>query len=159
MVKSLQALWQFVVNDFARSDERDAIKLNFVDNKRINTDTIFKDTVVLPGADEKGFYKQLKRLQTTLETKDTLLSVPKGLEARRRISFFANSLFMTMPRAPQVFFSPPMLDSEFDCPLAVLGIVVFIEITSYAGRTIRSSRLVYCFQPVMCYCSSNDITV
>jgi len=106
VVKSLQALWQFVVNDFPRTGEKDAIKLNFADNKRISTDTIFKDTVVLPGTDEKGFYKQLKRLQTTLETKDTLLSVPKGLEARRRISFFANSLFMTMPRAPQVTFHP-----------------------------------------------------
>lgn len=100
----MQTLWQFVVNDFARSGERDEIKRNFVGNKRINTDTIFKDTVVLPGTDEEGFYKQLRRLQTTLETKDTLFKVPRGLEARRRISFFANSLFMTMPRAPQVFF-------------------------------------------------------
>lgn len=104
VVKSLQALWQFVVNDFPRAGEKGAIKLNFADNKRINTDTIFKDTVILPGVDEKGFYKQLKRLQTTLETKDTMLNVPKGLEARRRISFFSNSLFMSMPRAPQVLF-------------------------------------------------------
>lgn len=124
VVKSLQALWQFVVYDFPRSAEKKIIKQNFAKiiadiqkrHKRgtvfkdsadtvfkDNTDTIFKDSVVLPDAGEKGFYKQLKRLQTTLETKDTMLSVPKGLEARRRITFFSNSLFMSMPRAPQVY--------------------------------------------------------
>lgn len=103
MVEALQALWHCVVNEFARSEERGFIKQNFVE-KHINTSTVFKDSVVLPEKKDKAFYKQIKRLQTTLETKDTLLSVPKGLEARRRISFFANSLFMTMPRAPQVSF-------------------------------------------------------
>ncbi|KAG0567784.1 hypothetical protein M758_7G116000 [Ceratodon purpureus] len=101
VVEALQALWHCIVNEFARSEERSLIKQNFVE-KHINTSTVFKDSVVLPNKEDKAFYKQIKRLQTTLETKDTLLSVPKGLEARRRISFFANSLFMTMPRAPQV---------------------------------------------------------
>ena len=30
------------------------------------------------------------------------MDVPTNLDARRRITFFANSLFMKMPRAPQV---------------------------------------------------------
>jgi callose synthase len=30
------------------------------------------------------------------------MDVPENLEARRRIAFFTNSLFMDMPRAPQV---------------------------------------------------------
>lgn len=105
MIKALQSLWYYVVNEFARSEERRLIKEN-LDRQRVNTATVFKDTVVLPVVGDTNFYKQVKRLLTTLETKDTLLSVPKGLEARRRISFFANSLFMTMPRAPQVGFSP-----------------------------------------------------
>jgi callose synthase len=103
VVEALQGLWHCINNEFARSDQRAIIKQDF-DGKHINTSTVFKDSVVLPNKEDKAFYKQMKRLQTTLETKDTLLSVPKGLEARRRISFFANSLFMNMPRAPQVGF-------------------------------------------------------
>jgi callose synthase len=64
------------------------------------------EAVELPAIGDDKFFKNLKRLHTTLTTKDPLLDVPKGLEARRRISFFSNSLFMTMPRAPLVFLSP-----------------------------------------------------
>ncbi|CAM0881256.1 unnamed protein product [Alopecurus aequalis] len=42
------------------------------------------------------------RLQLLLTTKESAIYVPTNLEARRRITFFANSLFMKMPRAPQV---------------------------------------------------------
>lgn len=87
VIKALQSLWYYVVNEFARSEERRLIKEN-LDRQRVNTATVFKDTVVLPVVGDTNFYKQVKRLQTTLETRDTLLSVPKGLEARRRISFF-----------------------------------------------------------------------
>lgn len=65
---------------------------------------LFMEAVDLPASDEEAFFKQLRRLHTSLSTTDALLNVPKGLEARRRISFFCNSLFMTMPRAPQVLF-------------------------------------------------------
>uniref|UniRef100_A0A0D9V1R7 1,3-beta-glucan synthase n=1 Tax=Leersia perrieri TaxID=77586 RepID=A0A0D9V1R7_9ORYZ len=34
--------------------------------------------------------------------KDSAMDVPTNLDARRRITFFANSLFMRMPKAPQV---------------------------------------------------------
>ncbi|ONM41812.1 Callose synthase 7 [Zea mays] len=42
------------------------------------------------------------RLQLLLTTKESAIYVPTNLEARRRITFFANSLFMRMPRAPPV---------------------------------------------------------
>ncbi|PNT72150.1 hypothetical protein BRADI_2g40441v3 [Brachypodium distachyon] len=42
------------------------------------------------------------RLQLLLTTKESAIYVPINLEARRRITFFANSLFMKMPRAPPV---------------------------------------------------------
>ncbi|XP_062212503.1 callose synthase 7-like [Phragmites australis] len=42
------------------------------------------------------------RLQLLLTTKESAIYVPMNLEARRRITFFANSLFMKMPRAPPV---------------------------------------------------------
>ncbi|XP_044410314.1 putative callose synthase 6 isoform X3 [Triticum aestivum] len=42
------------------------------------------------------------RLQQLLAAKEAAICVPTNVEARRRITFFANSLFMKMPRAPQV---------------------------------------------------------
>ena len=45
---------------------------------------------------------QCVRLQLLLTTKESAIYVPTNLEARRRITFFANSLFMKMPRAPPI---------------------------------------------------------
>lgn len=42
------------------------------------------------------------RLHLLLTVKESAINVPQNLEARRRITFFANSLFMNMPRAPEV---------------------------------------------------------
>lgn len=45
---------------------------------------------------------QIKRLHLLLTVKESAMDVPTNLEARRRIAFFTNSLFMDMPRAPRV---------------------------------------------------------
>ena len=42
------------------------------------------------------------RLHFLLTVKESAVNVPTNLDARRRITFFANSLFMKMPRAPKV---------------------------------------------------------
>ncbi|XP_010516914.1 PREDICTED: callose synthase 10 [Camelina sativa] len=46
--------------------------------------------------------EQVKRLHLLLTVKDTAANVPKNLEARRRLEFFTNSLFMDMPQARPV---------------------------------------------------------
>jgi len=46
--------------------------------------------------------EQVKRLYLLLNTKEQVAEIPSNLEARRRISFFATSLFMDMPAAPKV---------------------------------------------------------
>ncbi|KAJ4977031.1 hypothetical protein NE237_002137 [Protea cynaroides] len=46
--------------------------------------------------------EQTKRLFLLLTAKETALEIPVNLEAKRRISFFATSLFMDMPIAPKV---------------------------------------------------------
>lgn len=45
---------------------------------------------------------QINRLYLLLTVKESAMDVPSNLEARRRISFFSNSLFMDMPSAPKV---------------------------------------------------------
>ncbi|KAA3479751.1 callose synthase 5-like [Gossypium australe] len=46
--------------------------------------------------------ENIRRLHILLTIKESGTDIPSNLEARRRIAFFANSLFMDMPRAPRV---------------------------------------------------------
>ncbi|KAG0453842.1 hypothetical protein HPP92_025146 [Vanilla planifolia] len=46
--------------------------------------------------------EQIKRLHLLLTVKDSAANIPKNLEARRRLEFFTNSLFMRMPPARPV---------------------------------------------------------
>ena len=50
----------------------------------------------------KLLWFQFVWLHLLLTMKDSAMDVPTNLDARRRITFFANSLFMKMPRAPRV---------------------------------------------------------
>ncbi|KAF7847605.1 hypothetical protein BT93_L2796 [Corymbia citriodora subsp. variegata] len=50
----------------------------------------------------EAWQEKIKRLDLLLTTKESAMDVPSNLEARRRISFFSNSLFMEMPAAPKV---------------------------------------------------------
>ncbi|KAL0561375.1 hypothetical protein IC582_001800 [Cucumis melo] len=50
----------------------------------------------------KTWIEKVVRLSLLLTVKESAINVPQNLDARRRITFFANSLFMTMPKAPKV---------------------------------------------------------
>lgn len=52
--------------------------------------------------EDKSWKEKVVRLHLLLTVKESAINVPQNLEARRRITFFANSLFMNMPRAPEV---------------------------------------------------------
>lgn len=102
---ALQSLYESAVEDFPRDSAIKEVVKEHLRERNKETE-LFMDAVILPDTgDNEVFFKHLRRLHTTLSTRDPLLNVPKGLEARRRISFFSNSLFMTMPRAPQVLFN------------------------------------------------------
>ncbi|WRX34230.1 Glycosyl transferase [Theobroma cacao] len=51
----------------------------------------------------EAWKEKINRLYLLLTTKESAMDVPSNLEARRRISFFSNSLFMDMPAAPKAF--------------------------------------------------------
>ncbi|XVE81624.1 hypothetical protein DITRI_Ditri15bG0079900 [Diplodiscus trichospermus] len=63
---------------------------------------LFENAFELPDPSNKNFYRQVKRLHTILTTRDSMQNIPANVEARHRLAFFSNSLFMKMPRAPQV---------------------------------------------------------
>ncbi|KAI5647696.1 hypothetical protein M9H77_33701 [Catharanthus roseus] len=56
-----------------------------------------------PVTEETEAWKEkIQRMHLLLTVKESAMDVPSNLEARRRISFFSNSLFMDMPEAPKV---------------------------------------------------------
>ncbi|OVA17115.1 Glycosyl transferase [Macleaya cordata] len=50
----------------------------------------------------RSWMEKVVRLHLLLTVKESAINVPMNLEARRRITFFTNSLFMNMPSAPKV---------------------------------------------------------
>ncbi|KAH6789679.1 callose synthase 1 [Perilla frutescens var. frutescens] len=53
-------------------------------------------------AETEAWKEKIGRLHLLLTVKESAMDVPSNLEARRRMSFFSNSLFMDMPVAPKV---------------------------------------------------------
>jgi callose synthase len=101
VVNTLQTLYDIVVRDFPINDVKTA-QLKQIGFKRSTTGLLFEHVIELPGDEDAVFYRQVRRLHTILTYRDSMNDVPKNLEARRRITFFSNSLFMNMPRAPCV---------------------------------------------------------
>ncbi|KAF5196943.1 Callose synthase, partial [Thalictrum thalictroides] len=50
----------------------------------------------------RAWMEKVVRLHLLLTVKESAINVPMNLDARRRITFFTNSLFMNMPSAPKV---------------------------------------------------------
>lgn len=106
-VDLLQALYELAVRQFRR-----AINPNLLPKQEVlaprsavfDTDTgfLFEKAVQFPSDEDTMFYRNLRRLYVILYSRDPMHNVPANIEARRRIAFFSNSLFMNMPRAPYV---------------------------------------------------------
>lgn len=105
IVDVLQALYELGVREFPRV-KRSAAQLKEDGLAPVNPaekeNLLFENAVQFADEEDIIFYRQLRRLHTILTSRDSMHSVPKNLEARRRIAFFSNSLFMNIPRAPQV---------------------------------------------------------
>ncbi|KAM3732281.1 hypothetical protein ACB098_11G048200 [Castanea mollissima] len=110
VVKALQDIFELVTNDVIN----DSRILDFLySSQKIEGDfndiapQLFasfadKKSIHFPLPDSNPLDEQIKRFHLLLTIKDTAMDIPSNLEARRRISFFATSLFMDMPSAPKV---------------------------------------------------------
>ncbi|KAB2047615.1 hypothetical protein ES319_A13G059400v1 [Gossypium barbadense] len=105
VVNTLQALYEIVVRDFIR-DKRTVEQLREDGlaplDPAVMAGLLFGNAVKLPDPSNEKFYRQARRLLTILTSRDSVQNIPANIEARRRIAFFSNSLFMKMPHAPQV---------------------------------------------------------
>ncbi|KAI3812257.1 hypothetical protein L1987_16964 [Smallanthus sonchifolius] len=105
VINILQALYEVVIRDFFREKRTmNELKEDGLAPHRplSGAGLLFENAVELPGSENDNFYRQARRLHTILTSRDSMNNVPVNLEARRRIAFFSNSLFMNIPHAPQV---------------------------------------------------------
>ncbi|CAL5210331.1 unnamed protein product [Lathyrus oleraceus] len=97
-VRAVQDLYDVVRHDVLSINMRDNYDTWSLLTKARDEGHLFQK-LKWPNADLRV---QVKRLYSLLTIKDSASSVPRNLEARRRLEFFANSLFMKMPRAKPV---------------------------------------------------------
>ncbi|KAI4333962.1 hypothetical protein L6164_018708 [Bauhinia variegata] len=105
VVNTLQALYEIAIRDFFK-EQRNIEQLKedglAPRNPAFAGGLLFENAIELPDTNNESFYRQIRRLHTILTSRDSMQNIPVNLEARRRIAFFSNSLFMNMPHAPQV---------------------------------------------------------
>ncbi|CAA7398033.1 unnamed protein product [Spirodela intermedia] len=107
VVLLLQDMLEVVTRDMMVNEIRELAELGHgykdsVPRRQLFAGTGSRPAVVLPDVITPQWEEQIKRLYLLLTVRESAIDVPTNLEARRRIAFFSNSLFMDMPRAPRV---------------------------------------------------------
>ncbi|XP_057451528.1 putative callose synthase 8 isoform X2 [Lotus japonicus] len=121
VVKALLDMLELVTNDmmtdsrildmfhFPQQSERGFVYFRDDDQLFVNDETnsgfypfANENSIHFPLPESGPLMEKIKRFHLLLTVKDTALDVPANLDARRRISFFATSLFSDIPDAPKV---------------------------------------------------------
>ncbi|EHA8586276.1 putative Callose synthase 5 [Cocos nucifera] len=103
----LQDMLEVVTRDMMKNEIRELAELGHgykdsVPRRQLFAGAGSKPAILFPPVATPHWEEQIKRLYLLLTVKESATEVPMNLEARRRIAFFSNSLFMDMPRAPRV---------------------------------------------------------
>ncbi|XP_074309017.1 callose synthase 5-like [Silene latifolia] len=98
VVLLLQDMLEVVTRDMMVNEIRELVELG---NSGKVGNQLFA-SIIFPPKVTPQWEEQIRRLYLLLTVKESAMDVPTNLEARRRMSFFTNSLFMNMPRAPKV---------------------------------------------------------
>ncbi|KAF6157565.1 hypothetical protein GIB67_004503 [Kingdonia uniflora] len=97
--KAVYDLYEVVMNDLLSSDLREQLDTWNILAKARNEGRLFSR---IEWPKDLEIKEQIKRLHLLLTVKDSAANIPNNLEARRRLEFFSNSLFMDMPLAKPV---------------------------------------------------------
>ncbi|XP_022947858.1 callose synthase 5 [Cucurbita moschata] len=100
----LQDMLEVVTRDMMLNEVREMVELghNKDSGRQLFAGTDTRPAINFPPTVTAQWEEQIRRLYLLLTVKESATEVPINLEARRRIAFFTNSLFMDMPRAPRV---------------------------------------------------------
>uniref|UniRef100_A0A5B6Z1A1 1,3-beta-glucan synthase n=1 Tax=Davidia involucrata TaxID=16924 RepID=A0A5B6Z1A1_DAVIN len=105
VVLLLQDMLEVVTRDMMVNEIRELVEHGHSSKdsgRQLFANTDSKPAVAFPPVVTAQWEEQISRLYLLLTVKESAIDVPTNLEARRRIAFFTNSLFMDMPRAPRV---------------------------------------------------------
>ncbi|KAI5335429.1 hypothetical protein L3X38_025562 [Prunus dulcis] len=105
VVLLLQDMLEVVTRDMMVNEIRELVEVGHSSKdsgRQLFAGTDAKPAIVFPPPVTAQWEEQIRRLYLLLTVKESAIDVPTNLEARRRIAFFTNSLFMDMPRAPRV---------------------------------------------------------
>ncbi|KAK9142299.1 hypothetical protein Syun_011699 [Stephania yunnanensis] len=107
VVLLLQDMLEVVTRDMMVNEIRELVELGHGNKDTVPRGQLFAGTdkrpaIVFPPVATAQWEEQIRRLHLLLTVKESAIDVPTNLEARRRIAFFTNSLFMDMPLAPRV---------------------------------------------------------
>lgn len=97
--KAVYAVYEAVTHDLLSTDLREQLDTWNILARARNERRLFSR---IEWPKDPEIKEQVKRLQLLLTVKDSAANIPKNLEARRRLEFFSNSLFMDMPSAKPV---------------------------------------------------------
>ncbi|KDP44403.1 hypothetical protein JCGZ_19418 [Jatropha curcas] len=98
-IKAVQDLYDVVRHDFFSVIMREHYDTWNLLSEARSEGRLFTDLKWPRNAELK---KQIRRLHALLTIKESASNIPKNFEARRRLQFFTNSLFMDMPEARPV---------------------------------------------------------
>ncbi|GAU38073.1 hypothetical protein TSUD_318670 [Trifolium subterraneum] len=105
VVVLLQDMLEVFTRDMVVNEISELAELNHSSKdsgRQLFAGTDAKPAVLFPPVATAQWEEQIRRLHLLMTVKESAIEVPTNLEARRRIAFFTNSLFMNMPRAPRV---------------------------------------------------------
>ncbi|KAF3440590.1 hypothetical protein FNV43_RR18874 [Rhamnella rubrinervis] len=105
VVLLLQDMLEVVTRDIMVNEIRELVEVGHSSKdsgRQLFAGTDQKPSIAYPPVVTAQWEEQIRRLYLLLTVTESAIDVPTNLEARRRISFFTNSLFMDMPRAPRV---------------------------------------------------------
>lgn len=97
--KAVYDLYEVVTHDLLSPDLREQLDTWNILARARNEGRLFSR---IEWPKDPEIKEQVKRLHLLLTVKDATANIPKNLEARRRLEFFTNSLFMDMPPAVPV---------------------------------------------------------
>ncbi|XP_060675092.1 callose synthase 5 [Ziziphus jujuba] len=105
VVVLLQDMLEVVTRDMMVNEIRELAEVGHSSKdsgRQLFAGTDKKPAIAFPPVVTAQWEEQIRRLHLLLTVTESAIDVPTNLEARRRIAFFTNSLYMDMPRAPRV---------------------------------------------------------
>ncbi|KAH7686236.1 callose synthase protein [Dioscorea alata] len=102
IINVVQDMMEIIAQDLMIHAEEITARWNAAPSKNKNEVKFGMFDVNLKLLENASWKEKVVRLHLLLTVKESAINVPMNLDARRRITFFANSLFMKLPRAPHV---------------------------------------------------------